>query len=300
MRLAAIDIGTNTTRLLVAEVDGPNLEVVERRLEVTRLGEGVDLGRVLSDLARRRTALVAAFYVAAARGAGAVRTVVAATSAVRDASNRQEFVDELRELSGVELTILDGAEEGRLTFAGATSPLSPGSYVVVDIGGGSTETIVGSSEVEGVWSADIGSVRLRERCLKSDPPTEAEVAAAHEFVRDALHETDRNVSVDAGAGLIAVAGTATTLAALVLGLDEYDPGVVNATVLDIATVKSWRDRLLSMPVAEIVALPTMLPGRADIIASGVTILHGLMSHWGFESVTVSEADILEGLIRSLQ
>ncbi|HVE92795.1 MAG TPA: Ppx/GppA phosphatase family protein [Actinomycetota bacterium] len=296
-RLAAIDVGTNTVRLLVTEPDGR--EVV-RLVEVTRLGQDVDATRVLAAAAVERTVAVVGSYVRRARGLGASRSVVAATSALRDAANRDEFCEAVRSVAGVEVEVLTGADEGRLTFEGATSGLPAEPALVVDIGGGSTELVRGTGRAESVWSLDLGAVRLRERCLKSDPPSVLEVEAAHALVRQGLREADRELNVTGAEVLVGVAGTVTTLAALSLGLKTYDRSRVHHSRLSAEKVGNWTEALLRMPSHQIRSLGAMHPGRADVIGSGALILREVVRWSGAQEVVVSESDILDGLISRMR
>jgi exopolyphosphatase/guanosine-5'-triphosphate,3'-diphosphate pyrophosphatase len=280
VRVAAIDVGTNTVRLLVSE-DGRD---VRRSMEITRLGQGVDAARRLRADAIARTAQAVETFAARARELGAERVRVAGTSALRDAANTAQFVHAVGDIE-----ILSGADEGRLSFLGATTSLDGGPFVVCDIGGGSTELVREGAAM----SVDVGSVRIRERCLVSDPPSPEEIERARSTIRAALAPVD---IVTGRETLVGVAGTVTQLAALVLGLQEYDPVRTHHSVLRSATVREWTHRLLQLPVAGVRALPAMHPGRADVMASGVVVLDEVMSRWGFAAVLVSERDILDGLV----
>lgn len=288
-RIAAIDIGTNTVRLLVADPDGAP---VERALEITRLGQGVDSSGALTHEAMERTIAVVALYARRSVESGADVVRVAGTSALRDAANSDAFAAAVRAATGLELEILSGEREGMLSYSGATSWLAPGTYAVCDIGGGSTELITEQT----ARSADVGSVRVRERFLVSDPPRPQEVAAARAFVRGEIEAAGRNAGVTGAEALVGVAGTITTLAALVLELERYDAELVHASRLNAADVESWSERLLRMKVEEIRGLPSMHPGRADVIGAGVVILREVVDVFGFEEVLVSERDILDGLV----
>ncbi|HVL82055.1 MAG TPA: exopolyphosphatase [Actinomycetota bacterium] len=297
-RLAAIDVGTNTTRLLVCDVQS-SLVPVARDLEVTRLGEGVDASARLDPEALARTVRRIASYAERARDLGATRVRVAATSAARDAANRDELCAAVSSETGLELEILDGADEGRLTFLGATLGLGEGPFCVVDIGGGSTEFVRGTVEAEAVISVDVGSVRLRERCLTSDPPTQGEIGGARAVVDAALVEAERHVGLVGDETLVGVAGTVTTLTALVAGLQSYDASLVHHARLAVRDVREWTQRLLSLPVADIRPLAAVHPGRADVIAAGALIWERIMDRWGFEEALVSETDILDGLVADM-
>ena len=295
MRLAAVDIGTNTVRYLVADVSGTDLGEVERGLEITRLGQGVDADRRLHPDAVERTLDAIERAVDAARAAGARHLRIAGTSALRDAADRNAFVGAVAERTGVQLEILTGAEEGRLSMLGATAGLPPeGTYVVCDIGGGSTELTTAASTV----SLDVGSVRLKERFLASDPPQQAEIAAAAAAVDEALEDAG-SLLIGGYETLVGVAGTITSLAALAAGLRAYDRDVVHGSVIDRSTVVEWTGRLLRMTAARVQQLGPVEAGRADVLAGGALILERVMLRFQFDRVLVSERDILDGLVLDL-
>lgn len=296
MRCAAIDVGTNTVRLLVADVDAAGLDRVDAALEVTRLGQGVDAARRLDPDAVARTVAVVVDFARRARDAGAERIRVAGTSALRDAADAAGFAERVRSSAGVTLEVISGEQEGRLAFQGATYGLREAPSIVCDIGGGSTEFVRGTSGAEGVWSAEVGSVRVRERYLRSDPPTRGEIAGARSVVAAELVRVERAVGLVGDERLIGVGGTVTALAALVLGLERYDRAAVHDSRLTAADVEAWTDRLCAMPVAEVRALPSMHPGRADVICAGALILSEVLRRWGSAEVLVRESDILDGLI----
>jgi exopolyphosphatase/guanosine-5'-triphosphate,3'-diphosphate pyrophosphatase len=287
MRVAAIDVGTNTVRLLVVDGD----DVVERVQRITRLGKGVDSSGKLQSDSMSRTLEAVVSYVGRARELGAERIRIAGTSALRDAANRDEFASGVREATGLELEILDGRTEGRCAYVGATSWVGPGSYVVCDIGGGSTELITAADEV----SVDVGSVRVRERFFASDPPMGAEIDAARNFVSDAITGGARSITLTGDEALVGVAGTITTLAALVLGLQTYESARVHGSRLTRSDVNEWSRRLLALPAEEIRRLGPVEPGRADIIGAGSLILSVVMDVLGYDELLVSERDILDGL-----
>jgi exopolyphosphatase/guanosine-5'-triphosphate,3'-diphosphate pyrophosphatase len=243
-----------------------------------------------------RTSRAVAALVARARDAGAKRVRVAATSAVRDASNRDGFARAVRSASGVDLDVIAGEDEGRICFVGATHALDDGPFLVCDIGGGSTEFVRGGTYVEAVWSADVGSVRLRERYLTSDPPTAGEIRGAVTLIEHELLQVERDVGLVGDEQLVGVAGTVTSLAVLALGLDRYEPALVHHSRITREDVVSWTDKLLAMRASEVRELPTMQPGRADVIAAGALILRETMVRWGIEDVLVSEQDVLDGLV----
>jgi exopolyphosphatase/guanosine-5'-triphosphate,3'-diphosphate pyrophosphatase len=294
MRLAAVDIGTNTVRLLVADVGDGTLSEVTRDRVITRLGQGVDAGRRLDPDAVERTLAAAHRFVMRARELGAEHVRVAGTSALRDAADRDRFARKLEELAGAELELVSGADEGRLSLLGATANLASGNYVVCDIGGGSTEISTSRSSM----SLDVGSVRLKERFLRGDPPSVEEVAATRAFITDVLDDAEFT-PVDGDWTLIGVAGTITTLAALVLGLSAYDRTRVHHATIHRSDVRAWSDRLLEMTADEIACIGPVERGRADVIGAGVLILRCVLERWEHDQVLVSEHDILEGLVLDL-
>jgi exopolyphosphatase/guanosine-5'-triphosphate,3'-diphosphate pyrophosphatase len=291
-RLAAVDIGTNTVRLLVADED---LLPIERDQRITRLGKGVDASGVLDPASVGRTLEAVAGFVERARELGAERVRVAGTSALRDASNREAFAAAVVDATGVDLEVLDGRTEGRLAYLGATSWLPEGRYVICDIGGGSTELMTMSDEV----SLDVGSVRMHERFVRSDPPSADDVSAAHDAISAALRSAIADLGLDGYEQLVGVAGTITTLTALVEGLRTYDPDRVHGARLDVTDVMSWCDRLNRMSVAEVRALGPVEEGRADVLGMGVLILTVVMDVLGAAALVASERDILDGLVLDL-
>lgn len=295
-RLAAIDVGTNSVRLYVAEVAGAGPRQLDRDLVITRLGRGVDETKKLADEPLKRTLEAIGRYHSRARELGAERVRIAATSAVRDATNRATFFDGVRDATGLDAEVLSGDEEARLSFLGATSELSGGApYLVLDIGGGSTEFVVGDREPEAWVSMDIGSVRLTERHLRSDPPAESEVAAV-EADADAAVEAAEVIVGSGAATLVGLAGTITTMAAVALELEGYDHDAIHQARLSLDQVRSVDRRLREMTTEARRSLPAMPPGREDVIVAGSTILRRVMEGFGFDEVLVSEADILDGLV----
>jgi exopolyphosphatase/guanosine-5'-triphosphate,3'-diphosphate pyrophosphatase len=286
-RVAAVDIGTNSTRLLVADVEDGSVRELDRRLEITRLGEGVDERRILLPQAIARVRNVLAEYRRAAEEAGAERTLAFATSAVRDADNGEAFLGEVEWSYAFKTRLLGGDEEALLTFRGVSAgrDVAPGT-VVIDVGGGSTELILGGPDgVAFHTSLDLGCVRLTERF-----GTDFGAAAAH--VRDVLAG-----SVPAEVrprAVIGVAGTITTIGTLDLGLDEEDPEIVHGHGLSAETVAAWTERLEGMTVEEIRALRGMHPDRAPVIAAGAVVVHETLVYFGLETLEVSEHDIMHG------
>ncbi len=289
-RVAAIDLGTNSTRLLVADADDGRLKEVERLLAITRLGEGVDTSRGLAEPAVARVDAQVGRYIDRARELGAETVLAIATSAVRDAANGGEFLAGLKRRHGIRTMLLAGEDEARMTFRGVTSarPLS-GEAVICDIGGGSTELIAGDPQgVNYAVSLDMGCVRMSERFLRADPPTGEEIAALRRQVAEML-PTD----VPAGE-LIGVAGTVTTLATIDLGLDEEIPERVDGHRLGRARVSAELERLAAIPLAERRRVRGLMPERAPTIVAGAAILVELMERLGTDTLTVSERDILHG------
>jgi exopolyphosphatase/guanosine-5'-triphosphate,3'-diphosphate pyrophosphatase len=332
MRVAAIDCGTNSLRLLVADVDpgSGRLTDVDRRMEIVRLGQGVDSTGRLAPEALERTlgALRGYARIIGDRSAEAVRMV--ATSATRDAANAADFVSGVSGVLGLEPEVLSGEEEAYLSFVGATAEFGAGSagpgggpYLVVDIGGGSTEFVVGDGHAgdrtagdrttgdratgdrttgpAGVSavSVDIGCVRLTERHLHSDPPRPAEISAAAADIDAALDTVARTIPVSAARTLVGLAGSVTTVAGLALGLAEYDSARIHHARVSAAQVAAQTRRLLSQTREERAALGVMHPGRVDVIAGGAMVLDQIMRRFGFGEVLASEHDILDGIAWSL-
>jgi exopolyphosphatase/guanosine-5'-triphosphate,3'-diphosphate pyrophosphatase len=305
MRVAAIDCGTNSVRLLVADVDPDTgrLYDLHREMRIVRLGQGVDQTGVLADaaLARTRSALVD--YATVVRGLGADRVRLVATSATRDASNRNAFVTIVAETLNIEPEVVSGTEEARLSFSGVAGTLYgfDGPVLVADIGGGSTELVLGGGRYQRLraHSMDIGSVRMTERHLSDDPPTLPQIAAAVIDIRSALQEAGQDVPLDTGAQLVGVAGTVTTIAAIGLGLTEYDSAKIHGSRLRAEQVHEITDRLLSLDHDGRSAIPVIHPGRVDVIAAGALILRTIVETTGVSELIVSEHDILDGIALSL-
>jgi exopolyphosphatase/guanosine-5'-triphosphate,3'-diphosphate pyrophosphatase len=300
LRVAAIDCGTNSIRLLIADVNGGSLTDVSRRMEIVRLGEGVDrTGRLAPEaIGRTRKALLG--YAAEIAELGVDRVRMCATSASRDASNAADFRSMVRTVLGTDPEVITGDEEARLSFAGAVTGLPDDSpYLVVDIGGGSTEFVVGDSDVRHAISMDIGCVRLTERHLHGDPPTPAEVAAAEQDITKAVDHALRTVSGHNTATLVGLAGSVTTVAALALHLPSYDTKRIHHARIAYDDVAKVTTDLLGATVADRLELPVMHPGRADVIGAGALILRIIMERAGKTSVVASEHDILDGIAFSL-
>ena len=291
MRVAAIDLGTNTTRLLVADVQDGRVDEVEARSEITRLGEGVDTRRRLLPLPIARTRNVLTEYRRRLESLGAERALAVATSAVRDAENGEAFLGEVEWSYGFSNRLVNGAEEAELTFRGVTSDVGlEQKTLVLDVGGGSTELVVaGPNGIESRRSLDIGSVRLTERFFHRDPPAPADLAACSAHVDRTLPE---ELEVDDAIG---VAGTVTSLAAIDLELDQYDRETVHGHRLTRQTVASQVDRLAAMPLAERMEVAGLHPDRAPVIVAGAIIVRETLARLGLDGLTVSERDILHGI-----
>ena len=301
-RVAAIDQGTNSCRLTVVEpAAGPDAEPRElaRDMVITRLGEGVDETGRLDPLALGRTLGVIARYCRRARALGAERIRVGATSATRDATNRQELADAVRELAGSDLEVISGEHEAALSFLGGTRGLDPddGPFLVLDIGGGSTEFVLGTRPGVAAHAISIrmGSVRLTERAVRSDPPSTGDLGRLRDLVRVGIDEAAAAVPVGRAGTFVSVAGTATTIQAIALGLGRYDPDRIHRTWLDAAEAERVLDDLASMTNEQRAAIPVMAPGRGDVIVAGGVILVEVMRRFGVERTLVSETDILDGL-----
>jgi exopolyphosphatase / guanosine-5'-triphosphate,3'-diphosphate pyrophosphatase len=317
-RVAAIDCGTNSIRLLVADVDPARrtLTDVDRRLEIVRLGQGVDKTGRLAPEALERTLGALRDYAAIIRASRVDDVRMVATSATRDASNAAEFTRGVVDVLGIEPEVLSGDEEARLSFAGATAEFGAMSqppdppYLVLDIGGGSTEFVLGgasgddggpagSGEVAAI-SLNIGCVRMTERHLHSDPPDPEQIAAAIVDIDAALEEADAKLGVAQARSLVGLAGSVTTVAAIALDLPRYDPARIHHARIAAAQVRSVTRRLLAQTRAERSVIPVMHPGRVDVIGAGALVLDRVMRRFGFAEVVVSEHDILDGIAWSLR
>jgi exopolyphosphatase/guanosine-5'-triphosphate,3'-diphosphate pyrophosphatase len=288
-RVAAVDLGTNSTRLLVADVENGRVDEVVRRLQITRLGEGVDARRRLLPLPIARVRNCLSDYRRELESLGAERTLAVATSAVRDAENGEAFLGEVEWSYGFSTRLLSGEEEARLTFAGvgAGRALEPGT-LVIDVGGGSTELVLDGSPLA---SLDAGCVRQTELFLLADPPAPDELEACARAVRELLATLP---DAAATARAIGVAGTATTLAALDLGLSEYDPERVHGHVVSRDGLDDQLARLAALPLAERRAVPALEPERAPVIVAGLVILREALDRFGLDAVEASERDLLHG------
>ncbi|MFC8230048.1 exopolyphosphatase [Streptomyces sp. NPDC057287] len=306
-RVAAIDCGTNSIRLLVADVDPATGDFTEldRRMRIVRLGQGVDRTGRLAPEALDRTFDACREYAAVIKELGADRIRFVATSASRDAENSATFVRGVLDILGVEPEVVTGDQEAQLSFDGATKELVGGDhlekpYLVVDIGGGSTEFVVGDDRVRAARSVDIGCVRMTERHLTSDgavvdPPTPDRIAAIRADIGSALDLAEETVPLSSAATLVGLAGTVTTVAAIALGLDEYDSEAIHHSRVSLERVREITGRLLASTHEERAAIPAMHPGRVDVIAAGALVLLAVMERSGAVEVVVSEHDILDGI-----
>jgi exopolyphosphatase/guanosine-5'-triphosphate,3'-diphosphate pyrophosphatase len=309
-RLAGIDCGTNSIRLLIADVSGGRLRDVHREMRIVRLGQGVDAtGQFAPDaIARTRAAL--SYYASLLRTHGVERVRMVATSAARDVANRDEFFAMTSDVLGAVLPgsvaeVITGAEEAELSFRGAVGELdyARAPFVVVDLGGGSTEIVLGAEEVSASYSADIGCVRLTERCLHSDPPTPPEVAEARRVVRERLDPALEAVPVGGARTWVGVAGTMTTLSALAHDMTAYDSAAIHLSRVPGGDLLAVCERLIAMTRAERAALGPMHEGRADVIGGGAIVVQELArelrARAGIDELTVSEHDILDGIVLSI-
>jgi exopolyphosphatase/guanosine-5'-triphosphate,3'-diphosphate pyrophosphatase len=295
--VAAVDCGTNSTRLLVSDGTRP----LERLMRITRLGQGVDEHGRLAPEAIERTVEVLREYHTVIDRLGATSVRATATSAARDAANREDFFAAATEALGVRPELLPGDEEGRLAFQGAVGELdsADGPYLVVDIGGGSTEFIVGTTEAEGVASTDMGCVRITEKFLHSDPPAPEELANAIGVVRDILDDVERELpAVREARRLVGLAGTVTTMAAVEIGLPAYDQSRTHHFVLTHDAAEDVFRTLATEKRKDRVFNPGLEEARADVIVGGALILVTIMRAWGIGECLVSESDILDGLVQS--
>ena len=301
MRVAAIDCGTNSIRLLIADIDESNFREVIRDMEIVRLGQGVDeTGQFHPDAIARTLAAVDKFAAEIAkRGVEKIR--FCATSATRDATNRHLFVDGVRERLGIEPEVISGDEEAALSFAGAIKDLDPsnGPFLVVDIGGGSTEFVFGTLTVEAARSVNIGCVRMTERHFASDPATAEQIEAARADIQAAIAQAAAVVPITTAKTLVAVAGTATTVAAAALDLPEYDRYAIHLSRISAQQVHDAATMFATSNREQRLALGYMHPGRVDVIAAGSLVLSEIMKATGASEFVASESDILDGMAYSL-
>ncbi|MFD4483447.1 exopolyphosphatase [Streptomyces sp. NPDC058471] len=301
-RVAAIDCGTNSIRLLVADADPRTGELVDldRRMTIVRLGQGVDKTGRLAPEALERTFAACREYAEVIKEHGAERLRFVATSASRDAENRDDFVRGVLDILGVEPEVISGDQEAEFSFTGATKELAGSDhlakpYLVVDIGGGSTEFVVGDDEVSAARSVDVGCVRLTERHIRTDPPAPAELDAVRADITAALDLAEQTVPIGAARTLVGLAGSVTTVAAIALGLDAYDSAAIHHSRISYEQVSEIAARLARATHDERAAIPVMHPGRVDVIVSGALVLLSIMDRTGAREVVVSEHDILDGI-----
>ncbi|MEU0859190.1 Ppx/GppA phosphatase family protein [Streptomyces griseofuscus] len=310
-RVAAIDCGTNSIRLLVADADPATGELVDldRRMTIVRLGQGVDRTGRLAPEALERTFAACREYAAIIKEHGAERLRFVATSASRDAENREDFVRGVLDILGVEPEVITGDQEAEFSFTGATRELTGRTdlarpYLVVDIGGGSTEFVVGDEKVRAARSVDIGCVRMTERHLVhggevSDPPTEEQIAAIRADIEAALDLAEQTVPLRDARTLVGLAGSVTTVSAIAQDLPDYDSARIHHSRVSRARVREITEHLLHSTHAERAAIPSMHPGRVDVIGAGSLVLLAIMERTGAEEVVVSEHDILDGIAWSV-
>ncbi|MFH9014953.1 exopolyphosphatase [Streptomyces sp. NPDC017943] len=310
-RVAAVDCGTNSIRLLVADADPATGELadLDRRMTIVRLGQGVDRTGRLAPEALERTFAACREYARIIEEHGAQRLRFVATSASRDAENRDEFVRGVLDILGVEPEVITGDQEAEFSFTGATKELAgtdhlPTPYLVVDIGGGSTEFVVGDDRVRAARSVDIGCVRMTERHLVrdgvvSDPPSPEQVAAMRADIEAALDLAEETVPLREARTLVGLAGSVTTVSAIAQELPEYDSEAIHHSRVSLARVREITEWLLRSTHAERAAVPSMHPGRVDVIGAGALVLLSIMERIGAQEVVVSEHDILDGIGWSL-
>lgn len=297
-KVAAIDCGTNSIRLLIVE---SGVEVI-REMEIVKLGEGVDTTKNFSPIAVERTLSAVRKFKEIIDGQGVTRVRFCATSATRDAQNREIFTEPVATILGVAPEVIAGSEEARLSFLGATAELAPESapFLVVDIGGGSTEFVFGKREVEAALSVDIGCVRMTERHFTQDPPSANEIERARADINEAIDKAAKAVPIQGSRTLIAVAGTATTVAAAALGLSQYDRDRIHGAHISAARAAEISKWLLSLQRSERAALGYMHPGRVEVIAAGALVLSEIMNRTGAHEFVASERDILDGIITTIR
>ena len=300
-RIAAIDCGTNSIRLLIADISGGKFKEVLRDMEIVRLGQGVDENKSFHPDAINRTLAAVEKFKNQLAGKGVEKIRFCATSATRDAANRDLFIDGVRQILGVEVEVIPGEEEARLSFNGATKELlqSDAPFLVVDIGGGSTEFVYGNKEVEFAKSVDIGCVRMSERHLKSQPVEMSQVAQAIIDIDKAIAQAAAVVPISTAKTLVAVAGTATTIAAAALELETYDRYTIHLSRIPAEKVHKVSAAFQAMTKSEISNLGFMHPGRVDVITAGSLVLSRVMAATGATEFVASESDILDGMAWSL-
>ena len=300
-RVAAIDCGTNSIRLLIADIEGDSFREIHRTMEIVRLGQGVDKNKAFHPDALERTLSATEQFSREIARRGVQKIRFCATSATRDATNRNLFIDGVKAILGIEPEVISGVEEAQLSFMGATRELrgEGAPYLVIDIGGGSTEFVFGSSEVEYAKSQNIGCVRMSERHLSSIPPHQADIERASADIDEAITEAATYVPITKATTVIAVAGTATTVAAAALDLDAYDRYSIHLARIPTTRAQEISQKFLAMTRDEIAALPYMHPGRIDVIAAGSLVLSRILTQSQAHEFVASESDILDGMAWSL-
>ena len=300
-RVAAIDCGTNSIRLLIADITDGNFKEVVRTMEIVRLGQGVDQNKSFHPDAITRTLSAVEKFAQLIASKGVEKIRFCATSATRDASNRELFTNGVKKILGVEVEVIPGEQEAALSFIGATKELSQsdGPFLVVDIGGGSTEFVFGSEKVEFAKSVNIGCVRMSERHLNLQPPTMAQIAEAIIDIDLAITQAAKVVPISQAKSLVAVAGTATTVAAAALKLEEYDRYLIHLSRISAPAVHQVAAMFQSLNKDQITALGYMHPGRVDVITAGALVLSRIMAATGASEFIASESDILDGIAWSL-
>jgi len=300
-RVAAIDCGTNSIRLLIADIAGDNFKEVLRTMEIVRLGQGVDQNKAFHPDAIDRTLKAVELFRDQIASKGVEKIRFCATSATRDATNRSLFTNGVRDILGIEVEVIPGEEEAELSFIGATKELrqSDAPFLVVDIGGGSTEFVFGSQKVEFAKSVNIGCVRMSERHLNTQPPTMAQIAQAIVDIDIAITQAAAVVPITTAKTLVAVAGTATTVAAAALELTDYDRHLIHLSRISSDKVHKVAANFQSMSKDQIASLGFMHPGRVDVITAGSLVLSRIMAATGATEFVASESDILDGMAWSL-
>jgi exopolyphosphatase/guanosine-5'-triphosphate,3'-diphosphate pyrophosphatase len=300
-RVAAIDCGTNSIRLLIADITDDNFKEVLRTMEIVRLGQGVDQNKAFHPDAIDRTLSAVRLFKDQIAGKGVEKIRFCATSATRDATNRNLFIDGVREILGIEVEVIPGEEEAELSFIGATKELrqSDAPFLVVDIGGGSTEFVFGNEKVDFAKSVNIGCVRMSERHLNAQPPSMAQIAQAIVDIDIAITQAAAVVPITTAKTLVAVAGTATTVAAAALELTDYDRHMIHLSRISASNVHKVAASFQSMNKDQIASLGFMHPGRVDIITAGSLVLSRIMAATGASEFVASESDILDGMAWSL-
>ena len=301
MRVAAIDCGTNSIRLLIADINEGQFQEIDRRMEIVRLGQGVDKNKAFDPAAIERTLRVTEEYAQIIATHGVERVRFCATSATRDATNRDLFILGVKNILGIEPEVIPGVEEATLSFIGATKelPAQDAPFLVVDIGGGSTEFVLGTRSVESAKSVNIGCVRMAERHLNQLPPTDAIIIAATADIDSAIALAAKDVAITTSKSLVCVAGTATTVAAAALSLTTYDRDAIHLARISATKVHEVAAMFQVMGRDAISALGYMHPGRVDVITAGSLVLSRVLHATGAKEFIACESDILDGIAWNL-